>query len=439
MKKNRKVLNTVMAAAIAAVVLSGVMIVGNIKGWFDFGGTSKSSQSAAYTVAQKSGGANIKRDGVSYALEVGTKLRSGDVLETLTGGQLTITDGNNKVLCSQNSRASIQIDEHSGLTVQIQNGEAFFDVLRSLRADAAGTVVSSQNSTFFVSAPCGSTNLYIFGGSVKVGNDTYGSQTAVSIIQKRIAKSKLSVNALNDFCITCLRQVNSEKRPSCFTNAQLTALTASRSEEKTASLESKLQQETSTGIPDEKTAEKTSEAESKSTKQGGTIPETKTPSIKSQQPAVEEKGSASAASNRSAASSTAQTCTIEIRCDTILNNKKDLKAGKNAYVPADGTILSPVRVNFKDSETVFDVLKRVTTLTDIQLEYAWTPMYNSYYIEGINNLYEFDCGNQSGWMYKVNGWFPNYGCSSYKLKAGDKIIWCYTCKGLGADVGGSVQ
>ncbi len=40
-------------------------------------------------------------------------------------------------------------------------------------------------------------------------------------------------------------------------------------------------------------------------------------------------------------------------------------------------------------------------------------MYNSYYVEGIGNLYEFDCGKESGWMYKVNGRFPNYGCSSY--------------------------
>ena len=46
-----------------------------------------------------------------------------------------------------------------------------------------------------------------------------------------------------------------------------------------------------------------------------------------------------------------------------------------------------------------------------------------------------DCGNESGWMYKVNGWFPNYGCSKYMLEDGDTIVWCYTCNGLGADVG----
>lgn len=53
----------------------------------------------------------------------------------------------------------------------------------------------------------------------------------------------------------------------------------------------------------------------------------------------------------------------------------------------------------------------------------------------INHLYEFDCGVESGWMYKVNEWFPNYGCSAYELKGGEDIVWCYTCNGLGEDVG----
>ena len=37
--------------------------------------------------------------------------------------------------------------------------------------------------------------------------------------------------------------------------------------------------------------------------------------------------------------------------------------------------------------------------------------------------------------YKVNEWFPNYGCSRYVLKNGDDVVWCYTCN-LGYDVGG---
>ncbi|MBS5645235.1 MAG: DUF4430 domain-containing protein, partial [Clostridiales bacterium] len=92
-------------------------------------------------------------------------------------------------------------------------------------------------------------------------------------------------------------------------------------------------------------------------------------------------------------------------------------------------------LEFEEGETVFDVLKRACSRAGIQMEYSWTPVYNSYYVEGINHLYEFDCGNQSGWMYQVNGWYPNYGCSAYTLKDGDAIVWRYTCKGYGADLG----
>jgi hypothetical protein len=38
-------------------------------------------------------------------------------------------------------------------------------------------------------------------------------------------------------------------------------------------------------------------------------------------------------------------------------------------------------------------------------------------------------------MYKVNGWFPNYGCSAYTLQGGEEIVWAYTCVGLGTDLG----
>ena len=113
----------------------------------------------------------------------------------------------------------------------------------------------------------------------------------------------------------------------------------------------------------------------------------------------------------------------------------DLEKGLDEFVPADGAILPTTTVTFTQGESVFDVLKRICDEYGIQIEYTWTTKYGSTYIEGINYLYEFSCGQQSGWMYKVNGWFPNYGCSSYKLEGGETIVWAYTCKGLGTDIG----
>ena len=129
------------------------------------------------------------------------------------------------------------------------------------------------------------------------------------------------------------------------------------------------------------------------------------------------------------------TCTLSISCATILANMDLCKEEKRELVPEDGWILKPMTVTFYEGESVFNILQRTCKQQKIHMEFENTPIYNSAYIEGINNLYEFDVGNTSGWMYKVNGWFPNYGCSRYQLKDGDVIEWVYTCD-LGDDVGG---
>lgn len=128
------------------------------------------------------------------------------------------------------------------------------------------------------------------------------------------------------------------------------------------------------------------------------------------------------------------TCTFSIECSTILNNLSDLDPDKRHLVPSDGVILPPTKVTFYEGESVYDVLQRVCKENNIHMESSWTPVYNSAYIEGINNLYEFDCGELSGWMYRVNGWYPNYGCSRYQLADGEVVEWRYTCD-LGNDVG----
>ncbi len=129
------------------------------------------------------------------------------------------------------------------------------------------------------------------------------------------------------------------------------------------------------------------------------------------------------------------TCTFAIECATILNNLDMLDPDKLEMVPSSGVILSKTTVTFYEGESVFDVLQRVCKEKGIHMEASWTPIYNSAYVEGIHNLYEFDCGALSGWMYKVNGWYPNYGSSRYQLQNGDVVEWRFTCD-LGNDVGG---
>ena len=130
----------------------------------------------------------------------------------------------------------------------------------------------------------------------------------------------------------------------------------------------------------------------------------------------------------------ANTCTLEIRCDTLLKNLDKLSSGKAALVPEDGTLLAKTTVTFEAGETVFDVFRRCLREKNIHFEYVDAKAYGSTYIEGIGNLYEFDCGEQSGWLYFVNGISPGLGCSGYTVENGDEIVFAYTCD-FGADLG----
>ena len=131
-----------------------------------------------------------------------------------------------------------------------------------------------------------------------------------------------------------------------------------------------------------------------------------------------------------------QTCYLTISCATILDNMENLTEGKEKLIPSDGVIYATRKVTFYEGESVFDVLLRETKNNRVHMEYSFNPLFNSNYIEAINNLYEFDCGQNSGWMYNVNGWYPNYGCSRYIVQEGDEIQWNYTCD-LGRDLGTS--
>lgn len=118
-------------------------------------------------------------------------------------------------------------------------------------------------------------------------------------------------------------------------------------------------------------------------------------------------------------------CTISIVCDQVLANMDKLPEGKAELIPADGVILAKTKAEFFEEETVFNVTSRELKARKIHVDFVYTPMYNSVYIQGINNLYEKDCSAGSGWVYTVNGQSTNCGSSAYKLKDGDEIQWTY--------------
>lgn len=98
-------------------------------------------------------------------------------------------------------------------------------------------------------------------------------------------------------------------------------------------------------------------------------------------------------------------------------------------LPAGGAMLSTT-VAISEGDTVMDVLKRACRDAGLAVSAGGS------YVSSIGGLSDrIDRAHpSSGWMYCVDGWFPNYGCNSYTLSGGESIEWLYTLDG-GSDVG----
>ena len=423
--KKKTIYNIIMFTVIAAIAAAAVLLVGRHKGWFDK--PTPADDATAITVTVRKGLSNFTRSGIASELSGETTLRQGDVV-SVTSGYVSTRVGGCHLLLSPGSKLEITSAEPTDLQVRLVTGEAFCQA-----ADASVTLLYGthaaklQSAVFVCTVRTGSETVYVLGGSVSDGVNTFSTGKAGSYVGQELSVQNLDLRALSSFALECM--LGCEEEMFCSADEVKSVLTSRKVVPEVIK-------------PTEEKPDNTSPSGGKDPSNGSGSGTSTTPDPdNSSKPGNSSKPDNSTDPDNSSKPDdppkpeTKMSCTIEIRCDTILNNMQDLKPGLDVYVPDSGTILPTTTITFTEGETVFDVLKRICDARGIQIEYSYTPMYGSYYVEGINNLREFDCGQQSGWMYKVNGWFPNYGCSKYILDAGDEIVWCYTCKGLGTDVG----
>ena len=98
--------------------------------------------------------------------------------------------------------------------------------------------------------------------------------------------------------------------------------------------------------------------------------------------------------------------------------------------PADGVILDKVTVELNRDATVLDQLVSAARTHNIHMENEGGV---SSYISGLAYLYEFEFGELSGWMLRVNGVMADVGCGEYTLEDGDCVEWLYSLE-MGADI-----
>lgn len=120
--------------------------------------------------------------------------------------------------------------------------------------------------------------------------------------------------------------------------------------------------------------------------------------------------------------------TISIECKALVEHPELLADNSlEGYIPEDGVIIRPIEYQIRPGKTnVFQITQQVCMDEDIQLDFENSSLYGGAYIKGINYIYEFSAGKESGWMYYINGESPSYGADKMILNGGENILWSYT-------------
>ncbi len=460
-KAKKKTFNLIMVILIAVIAVCGIMATVHLRGGF-----AKKTDGQGLVCEKITGVVNVERSGVGYSLQADSVMQQDDLVETKKGSFVDfLLNGSNQISLGEQAVMEIPSCTEESLGLKMSQGECFAvvnDAPKEFEILLGGNTAKITGTVFSVSQQGNSSTISVYEGSVEVtaeddavytvdaGNQllvTHDETDAVVVETRAIQTASLS-----DLVISKL--LACEVDSLCFGADELNDVVAAREKEEqeaaqalageavsvSADGESADAAESTSGTNAGSEAEVTedqagSSGDSGNQTGGNASKESNGASGASNtdQSAANGNGNGSGASSDTSGESGSDeevlTCTITIRCKAILSNMDKLAEGKDRYVPENGIILATTPVEFLDGETAYDVTKRACDAFGIQMEAAYTPVYGSYYVEGINHLYEFDCGEMSGWLYRVNGWTPNYGCSEYVLEDGDSIVWDYTCTG----------
>lgn len=126
---------------------------------------------------------------------------------------------------------------------------------------------------------------------------------------------------------------------------------------------------------------------------------------------------------------------ISAECTTVLTKMDDIDSAVNPpeLIPEDGVVISRCEVSLPEGATAFDALIEAARQQRVRVDYTGASSMGTY-VSGIGGIYEFGFGGLSGWMYRVNGEFPDVSSADITLNPGDVVEFVYTCD-LGHDVG----
>ena len=104
--------------------------------------------------------------------------------------------------------------------------------------------------------------------------------------------------------------------------------------------------------------------------------------------------------------------TLSINCNVIKDKVEN------------SVIIDNAEFLINEGETAYDILQQAVVQNKIQLETSGAK--DSEYVVSINNIYQQEHGDLSGWLFYINGEMALVSMAQCELKPGDKIEILYS-------------
>lgn len=107
------------------------------------------------------------------------------------------------------------------------------------------------------------------------------------------------------------------------------------------------------------------------------------------------------------------------------NNSSSSQQPTNGKITVNMQVIGMGNTIMSGTLTVDKGASVYTVLTQLASQNGLSVSGTKIYVKGIGDLFEKQHGSLSGWMYSVNGVYPNKSCGYYYLDNNDSVVWRY--------------
>lgn len=107
------------------------------------------------------------------------------------------------------------------------------------------------------------------------------------------------------------------------------------------------------------------------------------------------------------------------------NNSSSSQQPTNGKITVNMQVIGMGNTMMSGTLTVDKGTSVYTVLTQLASQNGLSVSGTKIYVKGIGDLFEKQHGSLSGWIYSVNGVYPNKSCGYYYLENNDSVVWRY--------------